>query len=151
MRIRKFKKDDAGKVSYLIRKTQRKLFPKHYSKKAVDYFCRIRTPAGVIKASKNRELFVAVDGDRILGIHGLRGSQVRTVFVNPKYHMKGVGRALMEYIFNLARKRKLKKLMVHSSPYAVGYYQKMGFKKIKKITGHFKDIKWSEILMQKNL
>jgi len=151
MRIRKFRKEDAGKVSYLITTTQRKLFPQHYSKGVVDYFCRIRTPANTIKASKNRELFVAVEGNRILGVHGLRGSQVRTVFVNPRHHNKGVGRALMEYLFKLARKRKLKKLFVHSSPYAIGYYQKMGFKKIKKITGKFKDLRWSEILMEKTL
>ena len=151
MKIRKFRKEDANKVSYLIIKTQKQLLCKIYPKKVIDYFCRKRTPAGVIKASKNRELFVAVEGKKILGVHGIRGNQVRTVFVNPRYHKQGVGRALMEHIFNLARKRKLKKLLVHSTPYAVGYYQKMGFKKIKKITGHFKDISWPEILLQKNL
>jgi len=57
----------------------------------------------------------------------------------------------MENLEKIARKRKIKKLIVHSSLYAEGFYKNMGFKRIKRITTNKNNIKFDEILMEKKL
>jgi GNAT superfamily N-acetyltransferase len=151
MKIRKFQKRDAKKVSSLIIKNQREVLSKYYPKKVIDFFCRRRTPEGILEASKKRDYFVAVERNRILGINGLKNNKVKTMFVNPKYHKKNIGRRLMENLENIAKKRKIKKLIVHSTPYAERFYKRCGFKRLKKIISSSKDIKWPEIIMEKSI
>jgi N-acetylglutamate synthase-like GNAT family acetyltransferase len=151
IKIRKFKKEDAKKVDYLIKQAQLITLKDYYPKRIIEWFCKRNTPSKIIAKSKQIELFVAVEEDKILGINGLKENQVRKFYVNPKYQRKGVGRKLMENIENLAKKRKIKKLIVHSSLYAEGFYKKMGFKRIKKITTSKNNIKFDEILMEKKL
>ena len=151
MKIRKFQKKDAKKVSNLIIKNQCEILSKYYPKKVIDFFCRRRTPAGILEASKKRDYYVAVEGDKILGINGLKDNKVKTMFVDPRYLEKGVGKKLIKNLENIAKKRKIKKLIVHSTPYAERFYKKCGFKKIKKIVSSSKNIKWPEIIMEKRL
>ncbi len=151
MRIRKFRKEDARKVSYLVIKAHKEVLSKSYSKKIIDFFCRRDSPSGMIKKSRKRDLFIAVEGNRIFGINGLQGNEVRTFYVNPIYHRKGIGRKLIEHVEKLARKKGIKKLVVRSSLYAEGFYKKCGFRRIKKILSNLNNMKFHEILMEKNL
>jgi len=77
MRIRKFRKSDAGKVSDLIIRAQRGVLSRHYPKHVIDYFCRRSTPEYILKKSKVRDYYVAVEGGRILGVNGIQGNEVR--------------------------------------------------------------------------
>jgi N-acetylglutamate synthase-like GNAT family acetyltransferase len=151
MKIRKFEKEDAKKVNYLIKQAQLITLKDFYPKKIIEWFCKRNTPSKIIAKSKKIELFVAVEGNKILGINGLKENQVRKFYVNPKYQGKSVGRKLMENIENIVKKRKIKKLIVHSSLYAEGFYKKMGFKKVKRITSKVNNLKFDEILMEKKL
>jgi len=151
MKIRKFRKQDAKKTYYLIKKAHLINLKSFYPKKIIDFFCRRNTPSKIIEKSKEIDLFVAVENNKILGINGLKQNQVRKFYVNPRYQKKGVGKKLMKNVENIARKRKINKLIVHSSLYADGFYKKMGFKRIKRITTNKNNIKFDEILMEKKL
>ncbi|MFA5303833.1 MAG: GNAT family N-acetyltransferase [Candidatus Nanoarchaeia archaeon] len=148
MKIRKFKKEDAKRVAYIIHKAIFEVNSKHYSKRICKNLWKGNTPAKLIEKSKIRDMFVIEKDKVILGTASLSSNLVRTVFVNPRYHGKGVGRKLMNHIEIVAKKKGLKKLQFHSSLNAEGFYKKLGYKKIRK--EYHKEFGRS-ILMQKKL
>jgi GNAT superfamily N-acetyltransferase len=134
MKIRKFQKEDAKKVAYIIHKAIFEVLSKDYPKRVCQNLCKGNTPSKLIEKSKirNRDIFVLEEGNKVLGTGSLSGNMVRTVFVNPRYHGKGVGRKLMNHIEKVAKKKGLKTLQFHSSLTAEGFYKKLGYKKIRK-------------------
>jgi len=76
---------------------------------------------------------------------------VRTMFVNPKYHKRGIGKKLLENIEKIAKKRKIKKLKVGSTIFAERFYKKCGFKRVKKDRWEHKGIKFDVIVMEKSI
>lgn len=67
----------------------------------------------------------AFEGNCLCGVAATRkdGSHLSLLFVQKDFHGQGVGRMLMERI----QKDAPGGLTVHSSPYAVGFYRRMGF------------------------
>ncbi len=76
------------------------------------------------------QLFVAKDGDRCVGMISLREkSHISLLFVDSDYHGNGVGSALIKYVSRYVKDEEgMERLTVNSSPYAVGFYHKRGFK-----------------------
>lgn len=76
------------------------------------------------------QLFVALDHGRIVGMITLRDSQhISLLFVDEKYHRRGIGRALMEYLTDyMANEMGIHQVTVNASPYGVGFYHKLGFR-----------------------
>ncbi len=71
--------------------------------------------------------FVKNTGE-MTGILGVRsGNHVSLLFVAAQFHLQGIGRALLKRYINDARKKKIKRITVHSSPFATGFYHKIGF------------------------
>lgn len=79
------------------------------------------------------QLFVALDGKKIVGMLTLRdGTHISLLFVDEKYHRKGIGRALMQYLSNyLLTEVQASRVTVNSSPYGVGFYHKLGFQDLR--------------------
>jgi len=137
MRIRKFKKEDAVKVSNIIRKCLKEVNIRDYPKKAIVSLCDFFTPSLIISNSKNRTIFVAVEGEKIIGTARLKENTVFTVFVDPKVHKKGVGTKLMDKVEELAKRNGFKITKVPSSLGAFEFYKHRGYRKVKTI--HSKD------------
>ena len=73
-------------------------------------------------------LWVALDGNRIIGLISLRSRKhISLLFVDEKYHKQGVGRDLMEQAWQFLRDKNVPFCTVNSSPYAVEFYHKLGF------------------------
>ena len=75
------------------------------------------------------QLFVAVCAKKIIGIISLRDrNHISLLFVDPVFHRQGVGtgllRTLTEYMYSEMGQTSV---TVNASPYAVGFYHKMGF------------------------
>lgn len=75
------------------------------------------------------QLFVALDGKKIVGMLTLRdGTHISLLFVDERYHRKGIGRALMQYLSNyLLTEVQASRVTVNSSPYGVEFYHRLGF------------------------
>lgn len=74
-------------------------------------------------------LMIALDGGNIIGAASVRDrNHLSLLFVDEKYHMQGIGRSLME-TFCLFLKNEVGEqcMTLKSSPYAVGFYKKLGF------------------------
>lgn len=61
---------------------------------------------------------------------------------------KGIGRALMQFAENLARDRGYKKISMHARKNAVGFYEKMGYRKV---GDEFMEITIPHYVMEKEL
>jgi GNAT superfamily N-acetyltransferase len=71
----------------------------------------------------------AFEKDRIVGVIAVRGlSHISLLFVDPDYHRRGVARALFSEIQRLVRANDLSEITVNSSPFAVDFYKKVGFR-----------------------
>ncbi len=131
MRIRKFKRADAIKVSNIIRRCLRETVSKGYPKKVIESLYHFFTPSLLIKNLKDRTIFVAVENDKVVGTASLKEDKVFTVFVNPDFHGKGIGSKLMDKVEDLAKKKGYKIIKVPSATSSTEFYKKRGYKKVK--------------------
>lgn len=78
------------------------------------------------------QMFVALDGIKIIGMITLRNrSHISLLFVDEKYHRKGVGSALISYLQEyLLMQTATDKVTVNAAPYGVAFYHKLGFRDI---------------------
>jgi GNAT superfamily N-acetyltransferase len=76
------------------------------------------------------QLFVAHEGDRCVGMLTLREKKhISLLFVDADYHGNGIGSALIKFVSKYAMNEEgIDVLTVNSSPYAVGFYHKRGFR-----------------------
>lgn len=75
------------------------------------------------------QVFGAFVEDTLIGIISLRNeTHISLLFVDADYHMKGVGKKLIEYVVNyVCNEEGYRKVTVNAAPYAVGFYHKVGF------------------------
>lgn len=75
-------------------------------------------------------MMIALDGSRVIGAATVRDqNHLSLLFVDEQYHHHGVGRALMETMCVYLRDEQGESCMtLKSAPYAVGFYEKLGFK-----------------------
>ena len=65
---------------------------------------------------------------QLIGVASLRDKEhVSLLFVDENYHKNGIGRKLLETLKDFEKSIGGYRLTVHSSPYAVGFYHKVGF------------------------
>ena len=109
----------------------REVNSKDYPQNVIQLMCENNSPNRIIKKSSNRLMYVAVEDERILGTVSLKDNVILTLFVNPKFHSKGIGTDLMNYVESTARKKDYKQVNVPSSVTAYEFYRKRGYKKIR--------------------
>lgn len=75
------------------------------------------------------QMFVALDQGKVIGMITLRNpTHISLLFVDEKYHRRGIGRALVKYLTEyLLSEVGVSKVTVNASPYGVGFYHKLGF------------------------
>ena len=110
------------------------------------------TPDELEKEKYNLHI-AAYEDDQMLGCCMLVEEEPQTVRLRQMAVMndlqgKGIGRALMQFAENLARDRGYKKITMHARKNALGFYEKMGYKKIGK---EFHEITIAHYVMEKEL
>lgn len=100
----------------------------------------LRKPLGLsfadeeLQKEKDNMHMAAYEDDRMLGCCMLveedpQTVRLRQMAVVNDVQGKGIGRALMTFAENLARDRGYKKITMHARKNALGFYEKMGYKK----------------------
>ena len=79
------------------------------------------------------QMFVALDRKQIVGMLTLRNnSHISLLFVDEKYHRRGIGRALIEYLREyVLSEAGISKVTVNAAPYGVAFYHKLGFQDLR--------------------
>lgn len=75
------------------------------------------------------QIMIALDGDRIIGMASVRNKHhLSLLFVHEDYHRQGVGSALISLFCKYLKEEMAEhEMTVWAAPYAVDFYQKMGF------------------------
>ena len=119
----------------------------------------LRKPLGLtftpdeLEKEKNNLLMAAYEDDQMLGCCMLVEEEPQTVRLRQMAVLndlqgKGIGKALMQFAENLARDRGYRRITMHARKNALGFYEKMGYKKIGK---EFEEITIPHYVMEKEL
>lgn len=99
------------------------------------------------------EGWVAADGGRQIGFYTLEEKNghawIENLWVVPEYIGRGIGRQLFLHAVDRARQRGFKTLQLEADPNALGFYEKMGMRKIgerqAEVDGHPRNLPILEI------
>ena len=100
----------------------------------------LRKPLGLrftpeeLEGEKENLHIAAYEDEQMLGCcmlveEDLQTVRLRQMAVLNDLQGKGIGRALMQFAENLARDRGYKKITMHARKNAIGFYEKMGYRK----------------------
>ncbi|MDR0897575.1 MAG: GNAT family N-acetyltransferase [Oscillospiraceae bacterium] len=80
-------------------------------------------------ASGGNTMFIALDGEKIIGVIGEKGGNghINIVFVDGAYHRRGIATALMQAMVGDLQSRGFERVTLFSSPYGVPFYRHFGF------------------------
>jgi len=129
--IRNATNADAPAISRTILNALRESNVQDYSAEIIEQVAQSFSPPAILHLLAERQVLVATAGSHIVATASLDHDIVRSVFVDPRYQGKGVGRHLMERIQSLAINAGLNQLRVPSSITAEGFYASLGFEKVR--------------------
>ena len=151
MDVREFEPEDAEKLSQLIVRNLRQVLIEDYSAKAIEALAPFFTPEKLIKSSKQQFALVGVLGNDLVGTAALDGDRVRTVFVEATRHRSGIGSQLMAALEAYARQHRVRRLYLMSGISACGFYEKLGYKIVKRFERDLNGVPIPVIQMEKVL
>ena len=134
MDIRSFRNEDANAVSELIRKTIRISNIKDYPENLMDQLIAIETPEHVLERSSWTHFYVVEEEGEIIGCGAIGPywgkedeSSLFTIFVNPDYQGKGIGRKIIETLEQDEFALRAKRIEIPASITGVPFYLKCGY------------------------
>lgn len=129
--IRNAMATDAPAISQTIINALRQSNAQDYSPEIIDQVAQNFSPPAILQLLAQRQILVATVDNHIVATASLDQDVVRSVFVDPSYQGKGLGRHLMARIQSIAINAGLKLLRVPSSITAEGFYASLGFEKVR--------------------
>jgi GNAT superfamily N-acetyltransferase len=130
--IRAVKTQEWGDAMALVWRVFLRFESDIYSQEGVDNFYKFITDDMLYRMFKIGEyrMFGCYDDDEIRGIISVRNkNHISLLFVDEAYQHQGIAAALMRYLCDfLLTEAGQVYTTVNSSPYAIGFYHKMGFK-----------------------
>lgn len=150
MNVRRFIEKDADQVSNLVCRNFIEVNSKDYPFEEMKKLVLIFSPEKILNTALNAHMYVVCDDENIIGtgsISSFWGSEtesiLRTIFVLPEYHYKGIGKLIIQALENDELFLRAKRIEIPSSITACGFYEKMGYSykngiKILDEEGHYK-------------
>lgn len=102
----------------------------HYAPGQLEAWIRLITPDAYDSALREKELFVAEGGERLLGLGmlDLEGAEVCALYVDPRGQGRGVGCGLLDAMEALASQRGLRELRLKATLNACAFYARLGYR-----------------------
>lgn len=115
----------------LIWKTFLKFEGKDYTEEGIRHFFEFITDDNLHQAflKGTYQMMVALDSEQIIGAASIRNrNHLSLLFVDERYHKRGVGKALMSRLCEyLKTEEGERRMTLKAAPYAVDFYRKIGF------------------------
>lgn len=127
LKIRQATVADVVPLSGLIRRTIRVSNSMDYDQKSIDMLCAIFEPEPVAERIENELILLCFMDTELVGTVGLRDDYLRSMFVDPGYQGRGLGKMLVARIEEKARKKAIPEMMLHSSLTAREFYLALGY------------------------
>jgi putative acetyltransferase len=150
MEIRDAKKEDARRISYLIHQSTDSN-PNDYSKEQIEAWKKYNTPSKIKKQLMDRKIFCAFENGKLVGTIALKENTILGFYVSHSIRGKGIGTKLLSHLEEYARKNKISKLNLTSTPSAFNFYQNKGYKPQKEIVLAIYGVDYPEVEMEKDL
>ncbi|MDA7966804.1 GNAT family N-acetyltransferase [Ruegeria sp.] len=114
-------------ISKVICDAIRTVNARDYPAAEIDRLVGNFTTSCVLEFLKQRLTLVALSNEKVVGTGSLQGSELKSLFVSPKLHRKGIGGILVSELEKVAAKQGLRQLSVSSSLSAVSFYSSLGY------------------------
>jgi len=122
---------DAPQVSQVILASLLTSNAQDYPASVIERVQASFTTDSVRQLMQHRQMFVALVDGELRGTASLDGRAVRSVFVDPAYHGRGLGRQLMAAVEQAALDSGQTSLVVPSSVTAEGFYARLGYVRVR--------------------
>ena len=134
MEIRRFQPADAADTARLIAETLTVTNGKDYSEAYLQKIIAAYSAKALIMQAERSHMYVACDGGKIVGCGAAARYEERpdesillSIFVQPAYQGKGIGRSIMEALEQDEYCLQSKRIELHASITAVEFYKKLGY------------------------
>ena len=131
IRIRPAKKTEWNEAMQLAFRTFLKFESEQYGPEGTKNFKEFVTDRFLYNMFLRGEykLFVAEEKENLVGLISLRnGNHISLLFVEERYHRKGIGTALIRYLHEyMLQNTAYDRLTVNAAPYGIPFYHKIGF------------------------
>lgn len=131
--IMKASKEDWEPAMEVAWRTFLKFEAMEYGKEGTDHFLEFISGEQLYEMFLNGEykVVVAKKSKKVLGVASLRaGNHVSLLFVDEKYHKLGIGKKLLAFLQSNCLEKDSVTLTVNAAPYAVNFYEKVGFERV---------------------
>ncbi len=132
--VRRFEEGDADAVSAVVCETVRVSNAKDYPPEYIEVLVRQHGPDVIAERAKRAHMYVACDGDKIIGtgsIAGYWGSETEsillTIFVLPAYQGTGVGRLIIETLEQDEYGKRANRIEIPASLTGLHFYRHLGY------------------------
>lgn len=132
MRYVMFKMGQEKIVSELVRTVFEKYEAPVYPEEGIKTFNAFVAPDNIkdMVCNNGFQIFCCFESENLVGVLALRDkSHLSLLFVHEEYHRQGIAKTLLSNALNelKASNENITQITVHSSPYAQGFYERMGF------------------------
>ncbi|MDU8604771.1 GNAT family N-acetyltransferase [Pseudomonas syringae group sp. 247E2] len=135
IKVRPARRADADAISRVVLAALRTSNARDYPVSVIERVQLSFSPSAIERLMQQRRMFVAVAvavaGEVVVGTDSLEGQVVRSVFVDPDWHRRGVGRLLMAKLERVALETDIGLLIVPSSLTAQEFYKALGFRLVR--------------------
>ena len=128
------KENEFEELHQMIAKTCRISFPKYYPQKSIDYVIESLKPAKLKERASYAHFYVVKHENKIIGcgaISSYWGSETEsillTIFVDPDYQGKGVGRLIMNTLESDEYAIRANRIEIPAGMVAIPFYKKFGY------------------------
>ncbi len=136
MEFIKLQKNDIKKGLELVWEVFKEFEASEYSQQGIDEFRKFISYNDIIeKFNKGKiNFWGCTSNDELIGVIATRDiNHICLLFVNKKYHRRGIAKSLFEMVKNECENQdNLSKITVNSSTYAIEVYHQLGFLDIDK-------------------
>lgn len=123
--------EDAIAISRVIIGALRETNAQDYTPAIIEQVEQSFSPEAILRLLTQRQVYVATIDRHVVATASLDRDIVRSVFVDPDFQGKGIGKQLMTMIQAIAISGGVKLLRVPSSTTAEGFYALLGYKKVR--------------------
>ena len=125
--VRRFADGDVDDVKLLVYQTIHACYPAAYPKEAIELFKQYHSEQHILQNARDGYTIVLEAHGNIIGTGTLLGTNVRRVFVHPRFQRKGFGKLIMRKLEERAAGQGIGVLDLSSSLVSKRFYDDLGY------------------------
>jgi len=119
--------EHAEVIGRVIREAIKRVNAKDYPPAEINRLLQNFTTEKVVALLQKRQTLVALAGEEVVGTGAIQDAEVKSVFVEPDWHRKGIGGSLVRALEKTAAREGIERLEVSFSLSATQFYSALGY------------------------